>query len=79
MSSKIYKDEQKFGIVSKKIMRNKKIGIGAKGLYAYLSSHNKSIKDLNTEILCNELSISKERYNEYKDQLEKFGYIKKGE
>lgn len=69
--------EQGFGIIAKKIMRDKNLSIEAKAIYAYLCSYagNGITAYPGEELICSDLNISRNRYYKYLRQLKDNGSI----
>lgn len=66
-----------YGLVFKRVMKDTKLNIEAKALYAYLSSYAGSDQSAfpSVELICHELDISKNRFRKYRKQLEDNGYL----
>ena len=63
-----------YGIVGKTVMQDKRISIGAKGLYAYLASFGTVSYPKKTQIL-DETCMGKNAYQKYMHELVEYGYI----
>jgi DNA replication protein DnaD len=66
-----------FGIIPKHIMKNPNISIQAKGIYAYLCSYagNKDTAFPSVKLITHELSMSKDTFYKYLNELKDTGYI----
>ena len=66
-----------FGIIPKHIMKNPDISIQAKGLYSYLCSYagNKDTAFPSVKLITYELSMSKDTFYKYLNELKDTGYI----
>lgn len=67
-----------FGILSRKVMRNKQLSIEAKAIYSYLISFaGNSYKAFpSVELIIEELDISRSRFYKYMNQLKEYGFVK---
>ena len=67
-----------YGILPKLVMRDKKLPIEAKAIYAYLVAFagNKYTCYPSRDLMCKELNIGKNRFTKYLDLLKESGYIK---
>lgn len=80
MSNKIFNEgvfEKGYGMIAKSVMRDKKLSIEAKGIYAYLVSFSGAGLSSfpSTELIISELNISHRRYLSHRKQLVENGYI----
>ena len=68
---------QGYGIIPKKVMRDKRLKPEAKAIYAYLCSFagNDNVAYPSVSLMCEELCMSIERFYKYRKQLEEFGYL----
>ncbi|WP_379945852.1 helix-turn-helix domain-containing protein [Enterococcus devriesei] len=68
---------QGYGIVPKVTMRDTKLSIESKAIYAYLCSFAGAGNTAfpSRELICHELNISINRFNKYKNELVTKGYI----
>jgi uncharacterized phage protein (TIGR02220 family) len=66
-----------YGIIPKLAMKDARLSIEAKAIYAYLSSYcgAGNIAFPSVELICHDLNISEKRFNKYKKQLVDCGYI----
>lgn len=66
-----------FGMVSKQVMTNPNISLGAKALYSYLCTfaNNENQAFPSRERILNQLNISKDTYYNYLNELKTMGYI----
>lgn len=69
--------ENGYGLIAKKVMKDTELSIGSKGLYAYICAYagNENKAFPTRELITYELSISKDTFCKYKNELEKKGYI----
>lgn len=72
--------EQGYGLIAQKVMRDKRLSIKAKAIYAYLSSFAGSGTDRTAfpgvSLMMDELGIkSRDTYYKYRNELEEAGYI----
>lgn len=69
---------QGFGVIPKKVMRDKRLKPEAKAIYAYLCSFagNESVAYPSVSLMCEELGMGIERFYKHRNQLEELGYIK---
>ncbi|MEX5942294.1 DnaD domain protein [Mammaliicoccus sciuri] len=67
-----------YGLVFKRVMKDTKLNIEAKALYAYLSSYAGSDQSAfpSVKLICHELNISEKRLLKYRKQLVDYGYLK---
>ena len=66
-----------FGLIPRRVMRDERLSIGAKVVYAYLASFagNKEYAFPGRDLMCNELGISKDSLLKYMRLLKEFGYL----
>lgn len=66
-----------FGFIPRAVMRDKNLSIGAKAVYAYLSSFagNKEYAFPGRDLMCEELGISKDSLLKYMKLLKELGYL----
>lgn len=66
-----------YGLVFKRVMKDKNISIEAKALYSYLSAYAGSDESSfpSVELIKHELNIGKQRYQRARRELEKTGYL----
>lgn len=69
--------ENGYGTVAKAVMKNKKISIGSKALYAYLCSYawGKNESYPTVGLITSDLGISERSFSKYRRELEESGYI----
>lgn len=69
--------ENGYGLIAKKPMKDSELSIGAKGLYAYICSYagNENKAFPSRELITHELSISKDTFNKYKNELLEKDYL----
>lgn len=70
--------EEGFGPVARKVMRDPRLTIGAKGLYSYLVSFAGAgmVTWPKKTTICKELGIHHETYNKYLTQLIELDYVR---
>lgn len=70
--------EKGYGIVSRDIMRDKNISLGAKAIYSYLNSFagSKGICYPSLDLIRLEMNLSKNTLNKYMKELKEIGLIK---
>ena len=70
--------EEGYGQISKKAMKDKRLSIEAKAIYAYLCSYcgGGNTAYPTRDRICQELNISVNRYYRHMEQLTEIGYIK---
>ena len=70
--------EKGYGLISRDIMRDKNISLGAKSIYCYLNSFagSKGICYPSLELIRNEMGLSKNTLNKYMKELKQSGLIK---
>ena len=66
--------DQGYGVVGKRVMRDKSIKIGAKGLYCYLCVYGHEVFP-KRDTICSDLGISRDTYNSYLKELVSHGYV----
>ena len=66
--------DQGYGVVGKRVMRDRSIKIGAKGLYCYLCVYGHEVFP-KRDTICYDLGISRDTYNSYLKELVKHGYV----
>lgn len=66
-----------YGTVAKSVMKNRNLSIESKAIYAYLRSYSGGGNTAfpSRELICYDLNISINRFNKYKNELLKQGYI----
>ena len=66
-----------FGLIPRRVMRDERLSIGAKVVYAYLASFagNKEYAFPGRDLMCKELGISKDSLLKYMRLLKEFGYL----
>lgn len=66
-----------YGTVAKSVMKNRNLSIESKAIYAYLRSYSGGGNTAfpSRELICHDLNISINRFNKYKNELLKQGYI----
>ncbi|MGL5724948.1 helix-turn-helix domain-containing protein [Cetobacterium sp.] len=69
--------EQGYGIIAKKVMRDKSLNVIAKSIYSYICSYSGKGSDAfpSQKLICNDLDISKDTLIKYTNQLKEKGYI----
>lgn len=69
--------EDGYGIIAKKVMKDKSLHIIAKSIYSYICSYSGKGKDAfpSQSLICNDLDISKDTLAKYVKQLKESGYI----
>jgi len=69
--------ENGYGLIAKKVMKDKKLDIEAKAIYAYLASYTGGgiTAYPSVSLIISDLNISENRYYKYRKQLLKEGYI----
>ena len=69
--------ENGYGTVSKFVMQNKNISIGAKALYSYICSYawGKNESYPTVQSITNDLCISEKTFSKYRKELEESGFI----
>lgn len=77
MSNNLKSSISGYGLVFKRVMKDKNISIEAKALYSYLSSYAGSDESSfpSVELIKHELNIGKQRYQRARRELEKTGYL----
>ena len=60
--------DQGYGVVGKRVMRDRSIKIGAKGLYCYLCVYGHEVFP-KRDTICYDLGISRDTYNSYLKEL----------
>lgn len=70
--------EKGYGLISRDIMRNKNISLGAKAIYCYLNSFagSKGICYPSLDLIRLEMNLSKNTLNKYMKELKETGLIK---
>lgn len=66
--------DQGYGVVGKRVMRDRTIKIGSKGLYCYLCVYGKEVFP-KRDTICYDLGISRDTYNSYLKELVEHGYV----
>ena len=66
--------DQGYGVVGKRVMRDRSIKIGAKGLYCYLCVYGHEVFP-KRDTICYDLGISRDTYNSYLKELVSHGYV----
>jgi len=66
--------DQGYGVVGKRVMRDRTIKIGAKGLYCYLCVYGREVYP-KRDTICYDLGISRDTYNSYLKELVEHGYV----
>ena len=66
--------DQGYGVVGKRVMRDRTIKIGAKGLYCYLCVYGHNVFP-KRDTICRDLNISRDTYNSYLKELIDRGYV----
>ncbi|SDZ77914.1 helix-turn-helix domain-containing protein [Selenomonas ruminantium] len=66
--------DQGYGVVGKRVMRDRSIKIGAKGLYCYLCVYGHEVFP-KRDTICYDLGISRDTYNSYLKELVTHGYV----
>ena len=66
--------DQGYGVVGKRVMRDRTIKIGAKGLYCYLCVYGHNVFP-KRDTICRDLNISRDTYNSYLKELIEHGYV----
>lgn len=69
--------EQGYGIIPKKVMRDKNISVEAKSIYSYLCSYsgNGSTAFPSVSLICSDLGIGKNRFYKHRKELTDYGYV----
>jgi len=69
--------EQGYGIIPKKVMRDKNISVEAKSIYSYLCSYsgNGSTVFPSVSLICSDLGIGKNRFYKHRKELTDYGYV----
>ncbi|QQN53650.1 helix-turn-helix domain-containing protein [Staphylococcus pasteuri] len=77
MTNKIKSNITGYGLVFKRVMKDKDISIEAKALYSYLSAYGGSDESSfpSVELIKHELNIGKQRYQRARRELENAGYL----
>ncbi|MCE3020966.1 helix-turn-helix domain-containing protein [Staphylococcus pasteuri] len=77
MTNKIKSNITGYGLVFKRVMKDKDISIEAKALYSYLSAYAGSDESAfpSVELIKHELNIGKQRYQRARCELENAGYL----
>ena len=77
MSNNLKSSISGYGLVFKRVMKDKDISIEAKALYSYLSAYAGSDESSfpRVELIKHELNIGKQRYQRARRELEKTGYL----
>ncbi|MGJ8369634.1 helix-turn-helix domain-containing protein [Staphylococcus capitis] len=77
MSNNLKSSVSGYGLVFKRVMKDKNISIEAKALYSYLSAYAGSDESSfpSVELIKHELNIGKQRYQRARRELEKTGYL----
>lgn len=77
MSNNLKSSISGYGLVFKRVMKDKDISIEAKALYSYLSAYAGSDESSfpSVELIKHELNIGKQRYQRARRELEKTGYL----
>ena len=77
MTDKIKSSVNGYGLVFKRVMKDRNIDIEAKALYSYLSAYAGSSETAfpGVNLICHELKISDKRFKKYRKQLEDNGYL----
>lgn len=70
--------EKGYGLISRDVMRDKNISLGAKGIYCYLNSFagSKGVCYPSLELIRLEMNLSKNTLNKYIKELKETGLIK---
>ncbi|AUJ52939.1 helix-turn-helix domain-containing protein [Staphylococcus hominis subsp. hominis] len=77
MTDKIKSSVNGYGLVFKRVMKDRNISIEAKALYSYLSAYAGADESSfpSVELIKHELNIGKQRYQRARRELEKAGYL----
>lgn len=77
MSDKVKTSITGYGLVFKRVMKDRNISIEAKALYSYLSAYAGADESSfpSVELIKHELNIGKQRYQRARRELEKVGYL----
>ena len=77
MSDKVKTSITGYGLVFKRVMKDRNISIEAKALYSYLSAYAGADESSfpSVELIKHELNIGKQRYQRARRELEKAGYL----
>ena len=77
MSDKVKTSITGYGLVFKRVMKDRNISIEAKALYSYLSSYAGADESAfpSVELIKHELNIGKQRYQRARRELENAGYL----
>lgn len=77
MSDKVKTTITGYGLVFKRVMKDKNISVEAKALYSYLSAYAGADESAfpSVELIKHELNIGKQRYQRARRELEKAGYL----
>lgn len=77
MSDKVKTSITGYGLVFKRVMKDRNISIEAKALYSYLSAYAGADESSfpSVELIKHELNIGKQRYQRARRELEKTGYL----
>lgn len=69
--------EEGYGIIAKKVMRDKALNVIAKSIYAYICSYSGkgNYAFPSQKLICNDLDISRDTLIKYTNQLKERGYI----
>ncbi|WP_052191609.1 helix-turn-helix domain-containing protein [Cetobacterium sp. ZWU0022] len=69
--------EDGYGIIAKKVMKDKTLHVIAKSIYSYICSYSGKGKDAfpSQSLICSDLDISKDTLAKYVKQLKEAGYI----
>lgn len=81
MSNNVFADgifSQGFGFSPKLLMKDKNLTIEAKAIYAYLASYAGAGMSAfpSVDLICHDLSVTRQRYTKHRDLLVKHGYIR---
>ncbi|MEX5895132.1 helix-turn-helix domain-containing protein [Staphylococcus haemolyticus] len=77
MSDKVKTSITGYGLVFKRVMKDRNISVEAKALYSYLSAYAGADESSfpSVELIKHELNIGKQRYQRARRELEKAGYL----
>lgn len=70
-----YKDQKGFTPVSNASLRDRRLSAAARGILAYLLSHNGNLFNVTRRTLMAEFSLSTGKVTEFLSELRKFGYL----
>jgi len=71
-------DSQGYGVIARLVMKDRRLGIGAKALYAYICSHTGAGDGVfpDRDVVCHDLGINKDTFQKYLRELVRFDYVR---